>query len=115
MKKIQVAALLIMIALITAGVQGSFIVEPHSSGKAFENFEGTPRYSTATSAAIGTIADMSAYGSTVVSDPDIDTYIYYYTPGIDVDNTTIAAGTDLGNGDLSSGLAGGVVGYYNVN
>ena len=114
MKRIQVIALLVMIALITAGAQAAFIVEPHESGKDFDNFEGTPRYSVTPSTAIGLTATMSAYGSTVVSDPDVDTYIFYYTPGVDVDNTTIAAGTDLGNGDLATGLAGGCSGYYNV-
>ena len=112
MKRIQVIALLVMIALVTAGAQAAFIVEPHESGKDFDNFTGTPRYSVTPSYAIGLIATMSAYGSTI-ADP-VDTYVFSYTPGVDVDNTTITAGTDLGNGDLATGLAGDCSGYYNV-
>ena len=114
MKRIQVVALLVMIALVTVGAQAAIIVETHESGKAFENFEGTPRYSVTPSTAIGTIATSTAYGSTVVSDPDIDVYVFSYAPVTDLDNTTIAAGTDLGNGDLASGLVGSAVGFYNV-
>lgn len=43
-----------------------------------------------------------------------NTYIISYAPGTDADNTTIAAGTDLGNGDLASGWVGGGSGLYNV-
>ena len=36
-----------------------------------------------------------------------------YTPGVDLDNTVLTAGTNLGNGDLATGLTGGT-GLYNV-
>jgi len=114
MKRIQVIALLVMIALVTAGAHAALIVETHESGLAFDNFTGTPRYSVTPSTAIGITATSTAYGSTVVSDPDIDVYVFSYAPVTDVDNTTIAAGTDLGNGDLASGLTGGGSGLYNV-
>jgi hypothetical protein len=106
-KAILVSAIVLMAA---AGVQAAFIVEPHSSGKAFDHFTGTPRYSTGLSTAIGLTATSSAYGSTVTAS---DVYIYSYTPGVDLDNTVLAAGTNLGNGDLATGLTGGT-GLYNV-
>ena len=111
MKKIQVIALLVMIALVTTGAQAALIVETHESGKAFANFSGTPRYSTATSGAIGLTATSTAYGNT---EDFPDTYVFSYTLGTDADNTAIAAGTDLGNGDLATGLTGGGSGFYNV-
>jgi hypothetical protein len=106
-KAILVSAILLMAA---AGVQAAFIVEPHSSGKAFDHFTGTPRYSTGLSTAVGLTATSSAFGSTVVAS---DVYVFSYTPGVDLDNTTLTAGTNLGNGDLATGLTGGT-GLYNV-
>ena len=111
MKRIQVVVLLVMIALITASAQAAFIVEPHTSGKAFANFAGTPRYSVTFGTAIGLTATMSAYGSTAAETND--TYVFTYTLGTDADNTVYAAGENLGN-DLASGLDGGGTGKYNV-
>jgi hypothetical protein len=106
-KAIMVMAILLM---ASAGVQAAFIVEPHSSGKAFDHFTGTPRYSTGLSTAVGLTATSSAYGNTGAF-PDI--YVFSYTPGVDVDNTALTAGANLGNGDLATGLTGGT-GLYNV-
>jgi len=110
MKKLTVFALL-AVTVLAVGAQAAFVVEPHSSGKAFGNFAGTPRYSTGLSTAIGLTATSSAYGNTGAF-PDV--YVFSYTPGVDLDNTVLTAGTDLGNGDLASGLVGGGSGRYNV-
>ncbi len=111
MRTVQVVALLVVIALITASVQAAFIVEPLSDGKAFANFSGTPRASVTPSAAIGLGSSGSAYGSTVAEIND--TYVFTYTLGTDADNTVYAAGEDLGN-NLASGLVGGGTGKYNA-
>jgi hypothetical protein len=112
MKRVHVVLAMAVVAIVAAGAQAAFIVEAHSSGWANANFSGTPRYSTGLSAAVGLKGTMSAYGSTV-ADP-VDVYVYSYTPGTDADNAPIAAGIDLGNGVLSSGMTGGGTGPYNV-
>ena len=94
-------------------VQAAFMVEAHSSGLANANFTsvyGTPNASIP-SAAVATTATHSVYGGPG-DEPDI--YIYSYTPGTDADNVPLVAGTDLGNGDLATGLTGGGSGLYNV-
>jgi hypothetical protein len=99
-----------------AGVQAAFIVEPLSPGLASDHFTGTPRVSTTGwSTAVGCtlVGVKSAYGSTVGTTGPQHIYVYSYTPGVDVDNTVLTAGTDLGNGDLATGLVGGS-GLYNV-
>ena len=116
MKRFQVVALLVMIALITAGAQAAFLVEAHSSGLANSNFSynGTSAPAASVpSTAVGVTATNSVFGGNV----NPDTYTYSYTPGTDADNRTTAhipAGTDLGNGDLASGIVGGGTGLYNV-
>lgn len=108
------AVLVTAVLLMATAVQAAFIVEPLSPGKAFGNFTGTPRTSTSGwSTAIGCTLNSSAYGSTVGSAGD-HIYVFSYTPGLDVDNTVLATGTNLGNGDLASGLVGSGSGLYNV-
>ena len=75
--------------------------------------------STATSAAVGgTPAIGSVFGGNGTLS---DTYVFRYTPGTDVDNTVFAAGAVLGSttgfpgqGNVSSGMTGGVSGTYRV-
>ena len=109
--------------LVPAPVEAAFLVEAHDSGLAFENFElGGDTFTTSDSipsTAVGTTSTNSIFGGDGVDLPD--TYIFSYAPGDDDDNLTFAAGTVLGskdgspgNGDLSSGLVGGVSGRYNV-
>ena len=43
-----------------------------------------------------------------------DTYVFTYSPDAQADNLVIPQGTDLGNGVLASGLAGGDNGAYSV-
>ncbi|MBN2511950.1 MAG: hypothetical protein JXB18_03325 [Sedimentisphaerales bacterium] len=95
-----------------ATVQAVFVVETFSDGRGYANFSsnGTPSYATAVSRAAGCIGTKSAFGGTV----DPDTYIFSYTLGVDADNFSIAAGTNLGNNLLASGLTGGLPGTYNV-
>jgi hypothetical protein len=119
-----VTACAIVIALLSVNVQGAFMVEtwPGSVGHpvpglANENYVGDGRPSSdewpSPSRAVGVTAASAVYGGSVDH-----VYTFYYTPSpagcLDVDNVTFAAGTDLGNGDLATGLAGGGAGLYNV-
>lgn len=108
----QGAAVILVIALIAANAHAGFIVEPHSSGLGNANFTcaGTPSLA---SKAVGLTATNSIYSGTGSPDSS-QTFVYSYTPGVDADNAVIAAGTDLGNGQLATGLAGGGSGLYNV-
>jgi hypothetical protein len=115
-KVFQCAAVFAVVVLTTAGAQAAFLVEAHSSGLANANFafggDTTTASASVPSAAYGVTATNSLYGGDGSALPD--TYIYSYTPGLDADNRVIPAGTDLGNGDLASGLAGGGSDAYNV-
>jgi len=55
----------------------------------------------------------SIFGGNGVSLPD--TYTFSYTPGVDIDNFATAAGVALNaDGDLTTGIAGGGTGTYNI-
>lgn len=112
MKVSKFVVVLTAIALIAGAAQAAFIVEPHSSGLGNANFTGVGNASI-TSAAVGLTATNSLWSGTGASG-STQTFVFAYTPGVDADNADIAAGTDLGNGDLASGLAGGGSGVYNV-
>ncbi|QDT70776.1 hypothetical protein MalM25_37320 [Planctomycetes bacterium MalM25] len=69
------------------------------------------------SAAIGMPVHGSLFGGNGVADPD--TYVLSYTPGVDADNFSPAAGDLLGSTtgfgtELASGTAGGATGTYAV-
>lgn len=90
MLKITIA---LMVLIISAGAQAAFIVEAHESGLANGNFVGSGTASLRSNAP-GTTASNSIFGGS-------DDYLYSYTPGVDVDNS-------------SSALEGGGDGLYNV-
>ncbi|MDM8007741.1 MAG: PEP-CTERM sorting domain-containing protein [Phycisphaerae bacterium] len=113
MKRIVLVAL--CVGLVASLAQAAFIVEPH--GKASANFAVVNGGGAASipSTAIGCTGTGSTSHFGGNNDGTLgNTYIVSYTPGVNADNATIAAGTDLGNGDLASGLAGGGSGLYNV-
>ncbi|MEM7314597.1 MAG: hypothetical protein AAF497_15735, partial [Planctomycetota bacterium] len=66
----------------------------------------------APSTAFGTSGADSLFGGDGGAMPD--TYVYRYEPAVDGDNLAVATGTDLGEGDLASGLAAGGAGTYAV-
>ncbi len=126
MRNMVVAGL--AVALVVSAAQAAFIVEPHSSGKAFANFSylgpaGGPSYSTAKSLAPGLSATHSAFGGSGANE---DRYTFRYTPGVDADNTVFSAGDPLGThradppnvaveeAQLATGVAGGASGIYKV-
>lgn len=129
------------IVLCCGVANAAFIVESHSSGKAnLTNFAILPGAGNATGAsasipstAVGLGGTNSIFGSNNTVAGVVDTYRFSYTPGPDVDNTLLAAGTSLGNSSasdadgvgpiaptyvtaplLASGLTGGGSGLYNV-
>jgi hypothetical protein len=109
MKKVMMVLAVVLVA--ASGVQAAFIVEAHSSGKANANFTGVGNAS-AKSTAIGCTASNSIFSGTGAANSTRD-FVYKYTPGVDLDNTALTAGTNLGNSDLATGLTGGT-GLYNV-
>jgi|GEM_PF-659675 len=101
------------LVLAIAGVsQAAFIVEAHSSGRANANFDGVGNASLR-SWAVGTKATNSLFSGTGAAG-STDTYIYSYTPGVDLDNWSFNPGDDLGNGRTATGMIGGETGFYNV-
>jgi hypothetical protein len=122
MKRIQVVALLVMIALVTAGAHAALLLEIDTDGVvdtvvtynplfSFGGDTTTYQKTSATSTAFGTTGGDSIYGG---NGSEGDTYLYTYTPGSNADNLTLSAGQDLGAGNLASGLVGGAVGTYRV-
>lgn len=123
----QVSAALVAVACGAASVQAAFIVEPGSGGKANANFsvaDGAPSTSGA-----GTAVGLSGSASVFGGSGSDDVWTFSYTPGVDVDNTVIAAGTVLGTHridppgnpagvvaeeQVATGLEGGVSGTYKV-
>lgn len=116
MKVFKCVTVLAVIALIAVNVNAGFIVEAHESGLANSNFglggDTTAASNSIPSGAYGVTATNSKFGGNGTDLPD--TYIYSYTPGTDADNIAIPGGTDLGGGNLASGLVGGGSGLYNV-
>lgn len=122
----------LVLCLMTATANASFVIEPDVDGADDGPFTPSPNFSfggdtttASTSIAVGggptpvsgplvgTTGGDSIFGGDGVSMPD--TYLYTYTPGTDGDNTSIAGGTALNDdGDVASGLAAGGSGTYRI-
>ncbi len=120
----------LLVASLAVTANAAFMVEVDTDGTTVGNtrtpspnfsFGGdtTTASASITSFAIGTTGGNSIFGGDGVALPD--TYVFSYTPGTNVDNTPFAAGTVLGSttgfpgeGNKSSGVAGGASGMYNV-
>lgn len=117
MRRVLLAATLAVTGLATVS-QAAFIVESSTGGKAFStNFSGnSPSHSTTTGSAVGLTAGIGSVfgGAGTNASTDPDKYVLSYKPGTNADNTVLSAGTALGNGNLATGLTGGVTGMYNV-
>jgi hypothetical protein len=140
----RIAASLITALLLPSymlhSVKAAFIVEADNvapAGKAFDHFVSTPagtgfQLSVTPSTALGLAGNQSAFGNPANSTGP-DRYELFYTPGVDVDNTSFVAGTVLGNSSASdndgagpllpdytiapvnaTGLSGGASGLYHV-
>lgn len=111
MKTLALAA---VASLSLAGAaQAAFIAELDGLASANTTTTGGGASGTGASAALGTSGASGWFGGTAV-DPDMDTYTFTYTPGIDADNVAFSAGDDLGQGNTASGLTGGASGMYKV-
>lgn len=78
------------------------------------NFGGdtTTASQSATVNAFGTTGGDSIFGGNGVNQPD--TYVFAYSPQSQPDNLVIPAGTDLGDGNVGTGVVGGGFGTYRV-
>jgi len=127
-RNLVATALVLAIASHGTLAMAAFIVEPFGQ-KAPGNFsspDGPPNTSVAGTAVGLTPGASSALGGTIGSVPNVNGWIFEYTPGQDPDNTVFAGGTPLGTATmtppntvtpdvhLSSGLQGGISGVYNV-
>ena len=124
LQSIIAAGALVLVVATGQSARAAFVVETRAGGKAFANFgfggdTTTASASSATSAAVGGTPLIGSVfgGNGTVS----DTYVYRYTPGPDADNTAYAPGSVLGSttgfpgqGNVASGLTGGVSGTYRV-
>ncbi|NLW84039.1 MAG: PEP-CTERM sorting domain-containing protein [Phycisphaerae bacterium] len=114
--RIFVTVGLLVLMTFAGPVFAAFVVEPHSSGLASDHFyhngPTAPSPSTAGTAP-GLTATNSVFGGSAV-DPAKDTYVYSYTPGMDVDNWDVPAYQYFGNGLYTTNETGGQTGYYNV-
>lgn len=87
---------------------GVITYNPHFSFGA----DTTAASQSAPSPAFGMTGGDSIYGGNGVDFPD--TYLYDYDPGVAGDNLLIPGGTDLGYGNLASGIPAGAPGVYAV-
>jgi hypothetical protein len=136
---IRVSLALLIHASATT-THAAFVVEADNSGpltgKAFDHFVSNPpgtgfSLSSSPSQAVGLQGDNSAFGNPTPAVPD--RYEFFYTPGVDLDNTLLGALQTLGNSSASdadgadpglpsysiatvsaSGFGGGATGMYNV-
>lgn len=116
------AVVLAVGSLLSSSAQGGFILEIDTDGLDDGVLTYNPNFAfggdtttasqSAPSSAYGMTGGDSIFGGNGSASPD--TYVYTYTPGSDVDNLVIPAGTDLGNGVLATGAPGGAPGAYNV-
>jgi hypothetical protein len=120
-----IGAVALCASLLSVGrAAAAFIVEAHTSGKANAtnfSFGGTTTSistSTAFSQAVGLSGTGSIFGG---NGANTDTYVFSYTPGVDVDNTVFVPGTILGStggfpgqGNVATGFVGGLPGLYNI-
>lgn len=124
MKSLSFLSLITVVglSLTLSAAQAAFLIEVDIDGADDGNITPSPNFSfggdtTAASqsvagAAVGLTGGDSIFGGNGAA--SADTYVFSYTPGIDVDNLTLAAGTDLNGTDTATGIVGGTSGVYNV-
>lgn len=108
---------IVLVLILSVSVQAAFIVEPYPGGLASDHFSHNgaifPTGSTPSDAPGLTPSHPSIYGGSAVL-PELDTYIYTYTPGTDIDNWDVPQFQYFGNGLYTTNKTGGQTGYYNV-
>ncbi|MGK0188551.1 MAG: hypothetical protein ACI9R3_004362 [Verrucomicrobiales bacterium] len=122
MKSLNFLSLITVVGLSLSAAQAAFLIEVDIDGADDGALTPSPNFSfggdtTAASqsvagAAVGLTGGDSLFGGNGVA--SADSYVFSYTPGIDVDNLTLAAGTDLNGADTATGIIGGTSGVYNI-
>lgn len=111
--------------LVVPQAQGVYLLEIDTDGLDDGTVTYHPNFSfggdttTASQSAASTAFGMTGGDSIFGGDGGLlpDTYIYSYTPSTttgDVDNLAVAPGTNLGGGNVATGMAGGVSGFYSI-
>lgn len=120
----QVFAWVCLLALccLSANVQAAYLLEVDTDGADDGTVTFNPNFSfggdtttasqSSASTAFGMTGGDSIFGGDGSNSPD--TYVVTYDPSAQADNLAIPAGTDLGEGDLATGLVGGGAGLYTV-
>ncbi|MEZ5328002.1 MAG: PEP-CTERM sorting domain-containing protein [Verrucomicrobiales bacterium] len=122
MKSSNLLTLITAVGLSFTTARGAFLVEVDIDGADDGTISFSPNFSfggdttTASQSVAGTAVGLtggdSIFGGDGTASPD--TYVFSYTPGLDVDNLTLAAGTDLNGTDSASAIVGGTSGIYNI-
>ncbi len=84
----------------------------YNAGFAFGGDTTSASVSSTPSSAFGMPSANSIFGGNGATFPD--TYVFTYNPASQVDNLAIPSGTDLGGGNLATGISGGGPGVYAV-
>lgn len=109
------------IAIGGATTEAAFLIEVDTDGADDAVLTFSPNFSfggdtttasqSSPSSAFGMSGGDSIFGG---NGSAFDTYVFSYDPSVDADNLAITAGTDLGSGNLASGITGGAPGVYSV-
>lgn len=116
------AALIITASLAAASAHGAYIFEIDTDGLDDGIVTFNPDFSfggdTTTASQSAPSMAFGASGADSIFGGDGsqfgDTYLYTYAPDAQPDNLAIPAGTDLGEGNVATGLTGGGAGLYRV-
>lgn len=110
------------LSLTTGVASAAFLFEIDTDGADDDVITFNANFSfggdTSTAAASSTAAVLGATGGDSIFGGDgsnfPDTYVYTHAPDAEADNLALAAGVDLGEGNLSTGITGGGAGAYRV-
>lgn len=111
------------VGLALGGADAAYIIQVDTDGVADGSLSLNPDFSyggDTTSASLSTTAAVtvglnqgsSIYGGNGNTLPD--TYVFTYSPDSQADNYSPAAGTDLGAGNMATGVLGGTPGIYSI-
>ena len=122
MKLLHISSLIAAGTICLSPANAAFLIEVDIDGADDGNLSFSPNFSfggdttsasqSAPSGAEGMTGGDSIFGGN--GSAEGDTYVFSYTPGVDVDNLTLAAGTPLNGADTASGIVGGDSGIYNI-
>lgn len=120
MKMLKILVALFSAFCVAHAANAAFLIEVDTDGMDDGVLTFSPNFSfggtttTASQSSASTALFMNGGDSIFGGDGDPDTYVYTYDPSSEADNLATGAGVDLGEGDKTSGLVGGVRGRYAV-